>query len=223
MSWLPYLSIIFGVLSLTYAFRGRTVSQFPSQRGMFLGTGLALLATGGWILIHPASPAINSGNLLTGLSIFLTALIAGLMVSYPFMKKRAGELLFAVPRLQSRKISGYATAGMFLVLIIFTVIRTEFTRETIAEIVFYASVVFYFASPLFGRVELRQSGIVESYSLLRWKYISSYRWVGRDGSDLMMTVNGMMRKRVTMFLPPDQKESIDAVLKKQLNDKEHMS
>ena len=50
---------------------------------------------------------------------------------------------------------------MFLILIIFTILRADFSHETIAEIVFYVSVIFYFASPLFGKVELRQHGILE--------------------------------------------------------------
>jgi hypothetical protein len=217
MPWLTYVSIILGVLSLTYAFRGKTITQYPSQRGMFVGTGLALLACAGWILVHPAPTAFNSDNLLTILSIFLTALLVGLMVGYPFVKKRAGELLYGVPRVQSRKISGLATSGMFLILIVFTIVRTSFSHETIAEIVFYVSVVVYFASPLFAKVELRQNGILETYSLLRWKDMSSYRWVGQDESNLMIVIKGSWRKTATIILPPDQKDSIEAVLKLQLS------
>ena len=143
--------------------------------------------------------------------------MVGLMVGYPFVKKRAGALLYGVPRAQSRKISGFATAGMFLILIIFTIVQSGFSRETIAELIFYASVVVYFASPLFGKVELRENGILETYSLLRWKDISSYRWVGQDESNLMIIIKGSWRKTATIILPPDQKESIEAVLKQQLS------
>ncbi len=217
MSWLTYVSIVFGVMSLTYAFRGKTITQYPSQRGMFVGTGLALLASAGWILVHPTVPVLNSSSLLTILPIFLTALMAGLMIGYPFVKKRAGTLLYEVPRVQSRKISGYATAGMFLILIIFTIVQSHFSRETIAELVFYVSVVVYFASPLFGKVQLRQNGILETYSLLRWKDISSYRWVGQDESNLSISIKGSWRKNATIILPPDHKEPIEAVLKQQLS------
>ena len=83
---------------------------------------------------------------------------------------------------------------------------------------FYVSVVVYFASPLFGKVELRQNGILETYSLLRWKDISSYRWVGQDESNLIdRCIKGSWRKTATIILPPDQKESIEAVLKQQLS------
>ncbi len=217
MLWLTYTSIIFGVLSLTYAFRGKTITQYPSQRGMFVGTGLALLASAGWIHVHPTAPALNSANLLTILPVFLSALMLGLMIGYPFVKKRAGTLLYEVPRVQSRKISGFATAGMFLILIVFTIVRSDFSHETIAEIVFYVSVVLYFASPFFGKVELRQNGILETYSLLRWKDMSSYRWVGLDESNLTIAIKGSWRKTATIILPPDQKESIEAVLKQQLS------
>jgi hypothetical protein len=217
MSWIPYASVIFGVLSLTYAFRGKTITQYPSQRGMFVGTGLALLANAGWILVHPTAPALNSANLLTILPILLAALMVGLMAGYPFIKKRAGALLYEVPRVQSRKVSGFATAGMFLILIIFTIVRSDFSHETIAELVFYATVVLYFASPLFGKVELRQNGILETYSLLRWKDMSSYRWVGQDESNLAIVIKGSWRKTATIILPPDQKEPIEAVLKQQLS------
>ncbi|GEM_PF-3494768 len=221
MSWLPYASLILGVFSLRYAFSGKTIVQYPSQRGMFVGTGIALLANGGWFLFHPTSTALNASALLTIVSIFLTALMAGLMASYPFIKKRAGDIVYDVPRAQSRKISGFATAGMFFILSIFTILRDDFSRETIAEIVFYASVICYFASPLFGKVELRQNGILETYSLLRWKDISSYRWIGQDESNLMLNIKGSWRKNTTIMLPPDQKEPIDSVLKKQLSIIEH--
>ena len=217
MSWIPYASIIFGVLSLTYAFRGKTIAQYPSQRGMFVGTGLALLASAGWILVQPTAPALNSANLLTILPILLAALMVGLMAGYPFIKKRAGALLYEVPRVQSRKVSGFATAGMFLILIIFTIVRSDFSHETIAELVFYVTVALYFASPLFGKVELRQNGILETYSLLRWKDMSSYRWVGQDESNLAIVIKGSWRKTATIILPPDQKEPIEAVLKQQLS------
>ena len=106
---------------------------------------------------------------------------------------------------------------MFLILIVFTIVRTSFSHETIAEIVFYISVVVYFASPVFAKVELRQNGILETYSLLRWKDISSYRWVGQDESNLMIVIKGSWRKTATIILPPDQKDSIEAVLKLQLS------
>jgi hypothetical protein len=184
---------------------------------MFVGTGLALLANAGWILVHPTAPALNSANLLTILPILLAALMVGLMAGYPFIKKRAGALLYEVPRVQSRKVSGFATAGMFLILIIFTIVRSDFSHETIAELVFYVTVALYFASPLFGKVELRQNGILETYSLLRWKDMSSYRWVGQDESNLAIVIKGSWRKTATIILPPDQKEPIEAVLKQQLS------
>ncbi|MGA7159522.1 MAG: DUF5673 domain-containing protein [Bacteroidota bacterium] len=217
MSWLTYASFIFGVLALVYAFRGKTITQYPSQRGMFVGTGLALLGTSIWVLIHPKAAALSTDNALTILSIVLSAIIYGLLLSYPFVRRSAGTLLYGIRRVQSRRISGFVTAGLFLVLIIFTIVRSDFSRETITELVFYFSVICYFASPLFGRVELRENGILEAYSLLRWKNISSYRWIGQDESNLMVDVRRSWRKTATIILPPDQKESIEAILKKQLS------
>ena len=217
MSWIAFVAVIFGVLSLVYAFRGKTVAQYPSQRGMFTGTGLALLVSASWVLVHPSAAALSLDNVLTILSIVLSALIYGLIISYPFVKRSAGAMLYKVHRLQSRRLSGFATAGLFLVLMIFTIVRKDFSREKIAELVFYTSVIIYFASPLFGKVELRQNGILETYSLLRWKNISSYRWVGHDENNLMMDVKGSWRKTATINLPPDQKESIETILKEQLH------
>jgi hypothetical protein len=39
----------------------------------------------------------------------------------------------------------------------------------------------------------------------------------------MMNLRGSWRKNTTIILPPDQKESIDSVLKKQLSLSEHHS
>jgi hypothetical protein len=221
MSWLTYFALIAGIWTIVYAFRGKTIAQYPSQRGMFIGTGIALLATGGWTLVHPTSTAWNSETLFIVGSILLAALMFGLISSYPFVKKKAGPLLLdAIPRAQSRRISGLTTAGVFAVLAIFAIVRGQFTREATAELIFYISVIIYFASPVFGKVELRQYGILDAYTLIRWSDISSYRWAGEHENNLIVSLKTPWRRNATIILPPGHKESLEPFFKRQLSPNE---
>lgn len=213
MDWLAISCVLFGIAMLAYAYRSKTIDQHPSQRGLFIGTGLALLGSAGWFMLQRATPKFHADNYLTTLLIIISIPLYGLMIAFPFARKSAGSLLYDVPRPRSRRLSGIATAGLFLILGLGTVIQTGFTGETFVEMVFYVSVVLYFALPLFGKIELRQKGILESYTLLRWKNITSYRWIGETESNLSLTITNSWRKSATISLPPDQKEAIEAILR----------
>ena len=221
MTWLTYFSLIAGIWSLGYAFRGKTMTQYPSQRGMFIGTGIALLATGGGILMHPSSSPLDSDTLFTVASTLLAAVLFGLIASYPFVKKKAGALLHdGIPRAQSKRISGMTTAGMFAILAALTIIQRHFTREACAELIFFVAVILYFASPIFGKVELRQHGILDTYTLFRWNDISSYRWAGERENNLILNFKTSWRRTATISLPPDQRESIESIFKQQISPNE---
>jgi hypothetical protein len=201
-----------GIATLAYAYRSKTITQHPSQRGLFIGTGLALLGTAFWFTLQRTTPKFSADNLLTTAMIIFSIPLYALIIASPFARKSGGSLLYEVRRPRSRKFSGFATAALFLILGLMTVIQTGFTRETIAEMVFYVSVVLYFGLPMFGKVELRQEGILESYTLLHWKDITSYRWIGEGESNLSLTIKSVWRKSATIALPPDQKEAVQAIL-----------
>ena len=216
MDWLVFAGFLFGGAILAYAFKSKSLLLRPSQRGLFIGTGLALLAITGWVVLQIPGPEFWSSDIPSFLFVFLSVLLYGSMVGFVYIRRVAGPLLFDVRRPLHRKVSGFVTAGMFALLIAFTLLQADHSRDRVVELVFYFAVVVYFASPFFGKVELRQFGIVDTYSLIRWSTISSFRWVGLNESDLMMVIKAPWRKTTTIVLPPDQKEYIDAVLRKQI-------
>jgi hypothetical protein len=217
MDWLVFAGFLFGAAVLAYASGSKMLALQPPLRGLFVGTGLALVVIAGWLMAQQFGLTFGSKNIASMLFVFLSIVLYGSMIGFLLLRKVAGLLLFNVRRPLSRKVSGFITAGMFALLIVFTLLRAETSTDKVVEVVFYVAVVLYFASPFFGKVELRQHGIVETYALYRWKSISSYRWVGPQESNLMIDIRTPWRKTATVVLPPDQKESIDAVLRRQID------
>jgi hypothetical protein len=113
-------------------------------------------------------------------------------------------------------VSGYITAALFVLLIALTFLTTSFSRDVGIEVFFYFGVVLYFALPFFGKVELRGEGIIETYTLYRWTNISSYQWVGQNEGNLLINLKAPWRKATIITLPPNQKDSMDAILKEQI-------
>jgi hypothetical protein len=217
MDWLVFGGFLFGAVILAYASRSKLLALQPPLRGLFVGTGLALIAIAGWLMAQQFGLAFGSKNTTSILFVFLSILLFGSMTGFLVLRKLAGPLLFDLRRPLSRKVSGFITAGMFALLIVFTLLRVETSTDKVVEVVFYVGVVLFFASPFFSKVDLRQHGIVELYSLFRWKSISSYRWVGSKESNLTIVIKTPWRKTATIVLPPDQKESVDAVLRQQID------
>lgn len=216
MDWLALGGFLFGIVVIWYALSSKTIALQPSQRGLLIGTGLALIASACWITLPGLDSGLGSKDILSFLFIFLSILLYGSMVAFVYLRKTAGPLLFDVPRPRIRMVSGYITAALFVMLIVLTVLTSSFSRDVIIEVFFYFAAVLYFALPFFGKVELRAEGIVETYTLYRWKNISSYQWVGHDESNLLIILKAPWRKTAVITLPPGQKGSMDGILKEQI-------
>jgi len=216
MDWLALGGFLFGIVILSYAFRSKTIALQPSQRGLLIGTGLALIASACWITLPGLDSGLGSSDILSFLFIFLSILLYGSMVTSVYLRKTSGKLLFDAPRLRSRKVSGYITAALFVLLIALTLFTRNISRDVIIEVIFYFGVVLYFALPVFGKVELRGEGIIETYTLYRWTNISSYQWVGQNECNLLLNLKAPWRKTTIITLPPNQKESMDGILKEQI-------
>ena len=213
MDWLAIVGFLFGIVILAYALRSKTIELQPLQRGLLVGTGLALIASACWMTLPGLDSGLGTKDIVSFLFIFLSILLYGSMLSSLYFKRTAGPMMFDVPRPRSRKVSGYITAALFAVLIALTILTTSFSRDLIVEVIFYLGVVLYFALPYFGKVELRGEGIIETYTLYRWTNIASYKWVGEDEKNLSIILTAPWRKTTIIILPPDQKESMDAILK----------
>jgi uncharacterized membrane protein YobD (UPF0266 family) len=216
MDWLALGGFLFGTVILSYALKSKTIALQPSQRGLLIGTGLALIAGACWITLPGLDSGLGSKDILSFLFIFLSILLYGSMVTSVYLRKTAGPLLFDVPRPRSRKVSGYITSALFVLLIALTFLTTSISRDVVIEVFFYFAVVLYFALPFFGKVELRAEGIIETYTLYRWINISSYQWVGQNESNLLIILKAPWRKTTIITLPPNQKESMDGILKVQI-------
>ncbi len=212
MDWLTILSLFAGAAMLAFASRSKRIAQHPSQRGIIVGMGLALLGSAAWLTFQKTAPQFDADKLFTAGLIVLSIPLYAVMIAAPFVRKRAGAVLYEAQLPQTRRYSGYVTALLFAFLALATIIQTGLTGSTIAQMAFYFSVIIYFSSPLYGKVELRQEGIIESYSLLRWGKIVSRQWIGEDECNLILSTNNAWRKTATLVFPPDEKNAIEAIL-----------
>ena len=212
MDWLAVAGIGFGISALWYAARSEGVSQHPSQRGMFVGIGIALLGSTAWFTFQRTVPHFNADTLFSAGAVVVSLPLFGLILAFPFVRRRSGELLCSFPRPRSRKYSGLATASLFLVLLAFRMVQEGLKREILPELAFYAAVILYFASPVFGRIEVRRDGILESYELYRWQNIASYRWMGQGENELALVLKRGWRKNATISFRPDEREKVEEYL-----------
>jgi len=212
MDWLAVAGIVFGILALWYAARSESVSLHPSQKGMFVGIGFALLGSSAWFTFQKTVPTFNAESLFSVGILILSLPLLGFVLTFPVVRRRSGDLLQSFPRSRVRKYSGLVTASLFLVLLAFRTAQEGVRREMLPEIIFYAAVTLYFASPVFGRIEVRRVGILESYVLFRWQNIASYRWIGQSENDLTLGLKRGWRKIATISFRPEEREIVEQYL-----------
>lgn len=212
MDWLVIGGFLVGAAILLYAFLNREGAPQPSQRGLFVGTGLALIATGVWRLWQQFGPQLETRDLLSAFFLLVAVMLCGSMVRFFFLRKSAGNLVKEIRQPMSKRVSGLVTAGIFALLATFTLYWGEYAQDRIAELVFYVAVMLYFSSPFFGKVEIRQNGLIESYMLIRWKSILSYTWAGRDESTLIINIRSRWQRKGVLLINPGQKPFVDALL-----------
>lgn len=67
-----------------------------------------------------------------------------------------------------------------------------------------------FIVPAFGRLQVRENGIMQYWSLLRWHKVASYHW--DEDSTLWVDKKCRLSLRVALSFPPEQKVAVDALL-----------
>ena len=211
--WLAIAGIVFGIAALWYAARNESVAQNPSQRGMFVGIGLALLGSTAWFSFQRTMPKFNPDTLFAVGAIVLSVPLYVLILGFPFVRRGAGELLRGFPRFRVRAVSGLATSALFLLLLSFRLLQEGFTKGTIPELLFYLAVILYFGLPVFGKVEVHKEGILESYELYRWPNIASYKWTGLAENDLALTLKRGRKKNATISFRPDETGVVEGYLR----------
>lgn len=77
---------------------------------------------------------------------------------------------------------------------------------------FPASLAAFFLVAAFGRLQVRENGIMQYWTLLKWSKIASYRWT--DDCTLLLTKRRRLSLRVALSVPPEQKQAVDELLVK---------
>jgi hypothetical protein len=73
-----------------------------------------------------------------------------------------------------------------------------------------ASLAAFFFVAAFGRLQVRENGIITYWSLLSWRRIASYRWA--DDGTLLIAKKQRLSLRVALPVPPEQKQAVDELL-----------
>ena len=62
----------------------------------------------------------------------------------------------------------------------------------------------------FGRLQVRENGIIGYWDLLPWSNFASYRWA--DDCTLLITKKRRLSLRVALSVPPEQKQAVEELL-----------
>ncbi len=75
---------------------------------------------------------------------------------------------------------------------------------------FSISFAVFFLVAAFGRLQVRENGIMQYWSLLRWEKIASYCWA--EDSTLLLKQRSRFSLRAALSVPPEQRQAVDEFL-----------
>lgn len=150
----------------------------------------------------------------------IVAIWAVLAISWFRSKRRAGAVLLDLGRSKVQIALGMIFGGVFVLMAI-GIVETFIGVYSISVLVMLAVMMLSLAicSLLegFGRLEIREGGIVFFFTLLKWEQIASYEWRGKRGYRLIFRLRRRWgRKLVWGSIPPVQKEATESLLAQHL-------
>ena len=98
----------------------------------------------------------------------------------------------------------------------FAFFANEFDKFGIAGALFVLTFSVYWVIMAFGRLQIRENGIWEFWSLLTWQKIESYEWKGESDSTLMLQAKTKLAflGRGALPVPIEHKEAVAELMTK---------
>jgi hypothetical protein len=190
--------------------------------GLAVGLGYLViwLSIGGAIWQATQRPFIESIGL--GFVVIWGFVSLWLVAYWLFGRQGSGQLLLDCGPHRSKKLFlklALADTVVFLVLgllngLDFISAPTEFRITGIAALLLCIFLVVDLLIMAMGRLQVRENGIWQYCSLLRWGKIESYHWT--EDSTLLVRARGPISSRspATLSVPPQYKDAFDQLLQK---------
>lgn len=221
------LAILLGVAYQNNRHRlGRDLAVQNLQSGIFWA--ILLLLVGASVALVP-SPWDTW--LTLGIYFAVSLAVAAYLLTWTQRRRQAGEMLVRLRSRSEQRWSMYI--GLFFLVLAFvqTLAAVDASFENSAptpDLLFlYGQATFQWALAIFilaaGRapVELREGGICDRLSVMRWRNIDGYLWEGSDGERLStIAENGfpLFNARKTWTVPLSQRPEVAAVVEQKLGD-----
>ena len=92
----------------------------------------------------------------------------------------------------------------------------EFDKFGIAGALFGLTFCVYWVIMAFGRLQIRQNGIWQFWSLLKWQKIDSYEWKGESDSTLILQTKTKLPflGRGALPVPLEHRDAVEDLMKK---------
>ncbi|ACK71174.1 hypothetical protein PCC7424_2763 [Gloeothece citriformis PCC 7424] len=184
--------------------------------GIIIALVFSLIISTGWA---------NYASL--GFAVIFTAVTAVWLVTWPWRKRRAGNLLLKVkstPKERQLLWCGVcfiivATFMMILSVVNYSDYESFFYRLTML-LIYWTLAISFIASSLSG-LELREKGITYRFSVIKWAKIEQFSWSDTKVNILIIQLKDplpFLRKTRGISVPLSQKDSIHHILSQYLID-----
>jgi len=151
------------------------------------------------------------------LGIMLILAYVGMFVTWMIGRKAAGAVLLDCGPHPAKKL--FLTIA---VMVVWPSLLSLFNLQGAIRIISFAwtiSVGCYWIFMSTGRLQIRENGIWQYWSLLRWEKVKSYHWKGKTDATLMVQAKTYFSFMGRGALPVanEQKEAVDDLLKKHVS------
>ena len=149
--------------------------------------------------------------------IFWILIFAVIVFSWLYGKNGSGSVLLECGPHPTRSLF-LINAVLFLLMGAggsFTFFANNFDKFGIAGALFGVTFSIYWVIMASGRLQIREHGIWQYWSLLKWQKIKSYQWEGETDSTLMLQAKTKLPflGRGALPVPIEHKDAIDELIK----------
>ncbi|MGC1307356.1 MAG: hypothetical protein WA885_09015 [Phormidesmis sp.] len=162
---------------------------------------------------------------LLALYALYTVGVLGWLISWPWRKRQAGELLMQVGRTSQTKLLfwvglfqvGLAIAMTFLLLdqVVGGIVASLGILSGLTQIVFWWTIAILFLALGRSNLEIREEGLCYLYAWQPWERVEAFGWDDDKPNTLILKAiprTFLSRKFVTLSIPPAQKEAVDQLI-----------
>jgi hypothetical protein len=222
MDWTLTILVALVVISLALGFRitRRELGTSAARRSFNATIGLFLAASAVAVAAAILYPQLFTDEVQQWIYLIFTLLFLWILLTRPLRRRRAGDVVLDLGAIPSGSRSAnffagssFALAGLIQGAMLLSDI--DITTKDIVQITFFLVTAVYFAVRGISRTELREHGILNFDSFIRWRSIARHTWEGDNNSTLTLR----LKRQAALFsftsisIPPERREHVEELLK----------